>query len=283
MNFAWVIITAALTIADTFRRPIPGEIGYGTVTSLTYLLPLVIGWLHVRSEPEPNHLKESLEEASNVPLVATDDGSEPVLAGRPNRAIEYVKRMEVNDVRRDESKANPIFNYSRVFVWSQVAEIIFTLARNATANAERGHPVYRPTTIDGQETDTATEGRSWTTHEVIPYCEAVDTQFEGFSEGEPRPPTPLPPGSDGSHDVEAGLLPFSVPYTGILEPSLWAAGVWKRVALTTGIALGLQWGTTGAGIPGRPRMPIYFAADVRNFRHGIVPPPPGVECTSASL
>ena len=252
INFAWVIITAILTIADTFYRPIPGEIGYGTVTSLAYLLPLMIGWLYVGSEPVPNHLRDSLEEASSMAWVATDQGDEPVLAenmtGQPKRAIEFVKRLEVGPARRDESKTNPIFNYSRVFAWSQLAEDVFTLARNAAMRAEKGPPPRGPPTPDGREVNTVTGGGNWTVSEVIHHCEAPDTPFETVFRGVPRPIIQPPLRSAKSRSTVAGLLPFYVPYTGIKEPSPWGAGVWERVALATGIALGLQWGTTGAGI-----------------------------------
>ncbi|KAF9649011.1 hypothetical protein BDM02DRAFT_3114536 [Thelephora ganbajun] len=251
VNFAWVIVTAVVTIADTFYRPIPGEIGYGTVTSLAYLLPLMIGWLHVGSEPEPNHLKDSLEEASSVARVATNSGDEPVLAesptGQRRRAIEFVKRLDVDLARRDELRTNPIFNSSRVFVWSQIAEVIYTLARNAAAKGERRLPAHGSATMDGQEEKVAIEARNWTAYEVIYYCGGEDTAFERFFRA-PRPILPSLPGTSNSHGIAAGLLPFFVNYTGIQEPSLWATGVWKRVALATGLALGLQWGITGAGI-----------------------------------
>lgn len=253
MNFAWVIVTAVLTIIDTFYRPIPGEIGYGTVTSLAYLLPLVIGWLHVGSEPERNHLKESLEEASSVAWVATFDGGGPVplksLAGEPEQAIEFVTRLNVDRARRDESKTNPIYNYSRVFVWSQMAEVIFTLARNAVMRAKRGLPIHSRTTIGGREAEMATEGRNWTAYEVIHYCgpEAEGPIFERFL-GAPRLIIPLPLESSKPHTITAGLSSFFYPLAEIQEPSPWATGSWERVALATGLALGLQWGTTGAGI-----------------------------------
>jgi len=131
MNFAWVIIAALLAVIDSFYQPAPGEVGYGTVTSLAYLLPLVIGWLRVGSEPE---LKESLEKARGLAWVATDRRGEPTLAehliGQPRQAIEFVKRTDVDPARNDELTTNPIFNYSRVFSWSQMAEVIFTLERN---------------------------------------------------------------------------------------------------------------------------------------------------------
>ena len=212
----------------------------------------MIGWLHVGSEPERNHLRDSLKEASGVALFATDEGTVPVSAenfvGQSKQAIEVMTRLDVNPARMDETKTNPIFNYSRVFVWSQSAEVVFTLARNAATRTEKGFPVRGPPATDGQELNAATEGRNWTGLEVIRWCEAADAPFEMVFRGAPRPVVPSPLKSAKSHSTTAGLLLFFVPYTGIKEPSSWAAGVWKRVALAAGIALGLQWGTTGAGI-----------------------------------
>ena len=245
VNFAWVMITALLTIVDTFYRPIQGEIGYGIVASLAYLLPLMVGWLYVGSEPEPNHLRDSLEEASKLAWVATEQGDEPVLAesfiGQPQRAIEVVRRRHIDLARKDESKTNPIYNYSRAFVWSQVAEVIYASARNATTK------LHRSPTVNEREANATAEGRNWTAYEAIYYCEAEDTSFERFFRA-PRPIISPLPGFRRSHSTSAGLLPFFIPHSGLQEPSLWATDIWKRVALATGLALGLQWGTTGAGI-----------------------------------
>lgn len=102
---------------------IPGDSGYALVACWSFLLPLVVGWLHVGSQPEADHLRTALEEANLNASIATRD--EPTVAsaliGRPSRAIQYAKR----DVRRpqsDEKRSAPIFNYSRVFIWSQYAE-----------------------------------------------------------------------------------------------------------------------------------------------------------------
>ena len=220
MNFVWVVIAALLTIVDSFYRPTPGEIGYGTVTSLAYLLPLIIGWLHVGSEPEPNHLRDSLEEANRVAWVATHRRGEPVLAetlvGQQKRAIESLRRLNVDPARTDELTTNPVFNYSRVFPWSQMAEGVFRPAKNAATKAERGIPVG-----GCSESDAVTNSRNGTVDEVIRYCESE----------QPNP-------------VTAGPISNAA----IREHSIWATGVWNRVALATALALGLQWGTTGASV-----------------------------------
>ena len=241
MNFAWVIVAALLTIIDSFYRPIPGEIGYGAVASLAYLLPLIIGWLHVGSEPEPGHLRESLEEANDMAYVATDQSGLPILAkdlvSQQKWAIEFVKRSDVGPVRSDERRMNPIFNYSRVFTWSQTAETIFTFTKNAATKAEQG------LSVGGG----AVDDRNGTADEVIQYCEPESTPFEKFF-GAPRPIIPQPLGSPRSPSTAIGLLPFFTA-NGIQEPaSIWATDVWNRVALASCLALGLQWGTTGAAM-----------------------------------
>lgn len=249
VNFVWIIVSAILTIIGTFYAPVPGEIGYGTVTSLAYLLPLMIGWLYVGSEPESGHLKDSLKEANSVARVATDKRDEPVFAkdlkGQPNRPIEAVERHRVDLARKDESRTNPIFNYSRAFFWAQNAEVIYRLVRNAAEREERGVSVHCPSTMDGAGAR-ATKDRNWTANEVIRHCASGDTPFERFFKA-PLPILLSPLGfPNGSTTI--GLLPSFVGHKGIQEPSLWPAGTWERVTLAASLALGLQWGTTGAGI-----------------------------------
>ena len=253
VNFIWVLLSGLLTTIDTFSTPVPGEIGYAIVTTLAYLLPLTIGWLHVGSEPETNHLKESLEEANKIARVSVGKGEEPVLATRlteqPNRAIEIVKEEDVDFARRDELKTNPVYNYSRVFAWSQTAETIYRLTRNAAVKAEMGFRVgSEPPTVNGLGANVETEGQNWGVHEVIRYCGVEYIQPEKTS-GTPYPAVLSSPGPSTSHSPAADLpLPFYTNHTEIQESALWAEGVGKRVALAACLSLGLQWGTTGAGL-----------------------------------
>lgn len=205
------------------------------VTTLAYLLPVMIGWLHVGSEPEKGHLRDSLKEASRVVWVATDDGDEPVLAGgltHPRRAIESMKWADVDLARKDELKTNPIFNYSRVFVWSQIAFAVYTLTSNAAAEGER-EPQINPSspTMGDLRANMGTNGQHWTTREVIRSCVGERATI--------LLPLTIPNGPP---------LPSIADRAKIREPCFWAPGTWKRVALAASLALGLQWGTTGAGI-----------------------------------
>jgi len=156
-----------------------------------------------------------------------------------------VKRINIDPARSDESATNPIFNYSRVFAWSQMAEAIFASARNAATKAEQGIPVGGNPA--GTEGDVVTDSRSGTVDEVMQYCKEGSTLFEKFADPQysiasPSIGLPEPP------STPAGLVPSLTINVRNQEPSIWATGVWSRVALATVLALGLQWGTTGAAI-----------------------------------
>jgi hypothetical protein len=98
MNIIWTIVAFVFTIVDSFMSSDgsvtdPGDAGYSIAAVWIYLLPLVVGWLHVGSQPEADHLRNALEEAQGIAYVATT--TEPVLAtrvteatGRSTRAIE---------------------------------------------------------------------------------------------------------------------------------------------------------------------------------------------------
>jgi hypothetical protein len=141
MNIFWVSLACLLTIIDSFAdfggTPVPGDTGYAIVAVWSYLLPLVVGWLNVGSQPEANHLRFALEEASLNAWVATTN--EPVKAsqrsGNPGRAIEYASRY-VGPVQSDEKRTAPVFNYSRVFIWSQQANVLLQLYENASDKVE---------------------------------------------------------------------------------------------------------------------------------------------------
>ena len=283
MNIVWVIVAFALTIVDSFVDfdhfiTVPGDAGYSIVAAWTYLLPLVVGWLHVGSQPEANHLRHAMDEAHEIAYVAT--ATEPVLAtrvtGRSTRAIEPSTK-HIDYVNADEKKTTPIFNYSRVFVWSQNAEHILRLYEHAATKADQRTPVQ-----DGGEWMSNDDGtilahdRVGTEAEVVQYCmeehEAPDPrdgspQFPvPFSPYSPFPPSPGPsamaflaagtyvgadayahrhlPSASSRYDVEAP----SAGVRAVAKRPVFATEVFQRVAFATVLALCLQWGTTGAAL-----------------------------------
>ena len=232
MNFVWVIFATLLTVIDSFYSPPTSDVGYAIVATWTYLLPLIMGWLHVGSQPEPNHLKDCLEAANQLAWVATDERDSPILAtsilGQPTQAIEFV-RGDMDPAREDDLRAIPLFNFRRAFVWSLNADHVLSLVRNASVRAGLRIPVdnYGPgqgaAWVAGGPGNVARENRVGTKQQVINYCAEINAPFEEVF-GAPNP-------------------------IALRRPSTrWAPGIRSRVALAALFALGLQWGTVGAAV-----------------------------------
>lgn len=287
MNILWALVALFFTIVDslvdfdTFYT-LPGDAGYSIVAVWTYLLPLVIGWLHVGSQLEAGHLRDALDDAHEMAYVAT--ASEPILAtritGRSTRAIEPSTR-HIDHVNADEKKSAPVFNYSRVFIWSQHAEYILRLYEHAATNVEKKIPVQHGAIWKSEDIDTIeAHDRIGNEVEVMRYCAE---ELEATVNPSPRhnfPPFPTPlvhglpfpvspepstpatlvsngsyqntdyfpyrtvPGTPSKYDEEA--LPAE-PRAASQIP-VFATEVLQRVAFAALLGLGLQWGTTGAAI-----------------------------------
>jgi len=286
MNIVWVLVAFLLTIIDSFVDfdhfiTVPGDAGYSIAAVWTYLLPLVVGWLHVGSQPEADHLRDALDDAHDIAYVATS--TEPVLASRVTghaaRAIEPSTR-HIDHVNADEKKAAPIFNYSRVFIWSQHAEYILRLYEHAANKADRRITVQRGGEWMGNDDGTIpAPDRVGNEAEVMEYCmdehetpsdpNPRDTppQFTApFSPYSAFPPSPEP---SAMAFLTAGMYANAGAYVHRRHPSelskfeeegapaevraepekpLFATEVFHRVAFATFLALGLQWCTTGAAI-----------------------------------
>lgn len=126
MNILWIASAFVLTMIESlvdFDHFLSAPTEYAMLATWSYLFPLpVVSWLHVGTQPEPNHLKAALDEASINTRVATT--TVPALAhntdGRSGRAIERAGPDD-HQVQNDEA---PIFNYARMFVWYQQYEYI---------------------------------------------------------------------------------------------------------------------------------------------------------------
>ena len=280
MNIIWVLVAFWLTIVDSFVDfdnfiTVPGDAGYSIAAAWMYLLPLVIGWLHVGSQPDSDYLRNALEDANKSACVAT--ASEPIPAMRvTGYAIEPSTRY-IDHVNADEKKTAPIFNYSRVFIWSQNAEHILRLYENATAKADRRVTVRRgvertPSHDDGT---IPADDRIGNEAEVVWYCtDEPDAIGHNSIDVIPQSPIPLTPYSPSplSPDLPAtapptttGMYPNahrrftsrtskydeeapSAEARAIPEKPVFATEVFHRVVFAVVLTLALQWGTTGAAI-----------------------------------
>ena len=202
MNILWVLVAFLLTIVDSFVDfdhfiTVPGDAGYSIAAVWTWLLPLVVGWFHVGSQPDSDHLRSALDDAHESAYVAT--ALEPALAtqvtGRSTRAIKPSAR-HIDHVNADEKKTAPIFNYSRVFIWSQNAEHILRLYENATAKADRKIPVRCGENWTSNDDSTIrADDRTGNEAEVVLYCtdELPDTVGHGPIDSTLKLPTPQHP------------------------------------------------------------------------------------------
>ena len=282
MNIIWALVALSFTIVDSlvdfdYFLTVPGDAGYSIAALWTYLLPVVVGWLHVGSQPEADHLRNALNEAHEVAYVATS--SEPVPATRiPNRstrAVDPSTRL-IDYVNADEKKTAPILNYARVFIWSQQAEYILKLYECAAARAEKRITVqHGGEWTSGDEDNIVARDRIGNEEEVVQYCMHGPETNPSPSHGFWQPPTPFAPYSALSPSTNPSSMTFgmgvadanfadelTIPTVsfkydqGALPEGLravpekpeFATEVFQRVAVATFLALALQWGTTGASI-----------------------------------
>ena len=259
MSFILAIFSLVLAVADSIISR-PGDTGYGIAAIWTFLFPLVIGWLHIGCEPEPSHLRNSLAVANRNAWVATRQRDHPTYMTSP---IEFAEADDVHPARKDELKPVPVFNYSRAFVTPMTAEVVLRLMRNAAANVKQKIPVGNSVGVgvlewaEGGRDGVLPRNRVGTTDEVVRYCTGV-FQRPKWNSG---PITPF-----GIQLPELNDTTNSLPEDGLIIPSRWAPGVWKRVAVASILALGLQWGTAGTAL----------------FIHYIAPPP-GMGCRAFSF
>jgi len=264
VSYVLVIFSVILTIMDSITSPPPGDTGYSTAAIWTPLLPLIIGWLSIGCEPGPGHLRNSLDTANQKVWVATERRDKPA---KGSLVIEFAKAGDVDLARKDELKPVPIFNYSRAFTTPLNAELILGLMKNAATNAEQRIPVANvmgrivPVWVEGEGNEISDENRVGTDTEVTEYCTRILPQL-GLNSSSTSPLGIQSPEMASSNNT---LLPL---HNARLDrnSSRWAPGIWKRVAIATALALGLQWGTAGAAVM------IHYTA-----------PPVGLGCRALSF
>ena len=293
MNIVWVLIAFLLTIVDSFVDfdhfiTTPGDAGYSIAAVWTYLLPLVVGWLHVGSQPDADHLHNALNDAHEIAYVATDSEPAPAtkVTGRCTRAIDPSTR-HIDHVNADEKKTVPIFNYSRVLIWSQNAEHILRAYERAATKAEHNITVHGGEWIGNDDGTIAAHDRIGSEAEVMQYCTEDPEVPVGPNPiySPPQPSTtltpqlltpltpdsapPLSPEPSANAFVTAGTYASAdvfahrrfptasskydeeappVEVQAVPEKPVIATEVFQRMIFATVLALGLQWGATGASI-----------------------------------
>ena len=250
MNIIWVLVAFAFVIVGSLVDfndviSVPGDAGYPIAAVWTYLLPLVVGWLHVGSQLEAGQLDRALKDANHTAYVATAGAPAPATGIPPviEQSVEFI-----DHVNADEKKTAPIFNYARVFIWSQHAEYILGLWQRAAENARWKITVRRGGVWTSNEDSINDEDRIGNEEEVVEYCMEKLRDVANLSPplGPQHFPVPYTPRSfylttaaPGDKEAAEADTPTN---------SIFATEVFLRVAFAAILAHVLQWGTTGASI-----------------------------------
>jgi len=218
-SIVWVIVSFAFTIIDSFTNP--GENVSSTGQRIGFLwlwlIPIVVGWLWV-PVCSRDKLRAAIDKANNLAYLAPRDrlshtnGSPNTNAPSHRQAIRVHKKEE--DFTKDVAMTVPLFNYSRVFMWSQVVETVaqaFEHADRRAGTRVAGGPRKEWVHPGDKHPVNRRDGRTRTISQVQAYC--------GFPiQGDKEPIQPAP------------------------------SGMWTRILIASVFALGLQWGTTGPAV-----------------------------------
>ena len=221
-----VMFTALLEIIDSFYNPPSDGIGYSTVTVWTFLLPLVVGFLRVYSKPRPDHLREYLENANMIVRGGADHGDGPVRAS--DTTVSMIQAIGFTGIGETDLPRMDELRTIPVFNYARA----FIWSQQA--------------------------------HYILSLVRTTSTNEELWI-----PPDGDDPGEDAERVINNN---WSIKNKNRLGPeeqgrqSRWAPGIWRRVGSAMVFALGLQWGTIGAGM-------------VINYRV----PPVGLDCRTLSF
>ncbi|KAL0065615.1 hypothetical protein AAF712_007393 [Marasmius tenuissimus] len=118
---AWVVITYAFTIANSFT---------GDVTTKTAI-----------NGHDSMMVKKALDRANKIAYVVGPSDRDPVLASRisGHRAI-YLDRDRAHTLHPDQRVTVPIYNYARLFTWTEAVREVATCFSNATTRADSFEP-----------------------------------------------------------------------------------------------------------------------------------------------
>ena len=218
----WVVVAFAFTIIDSLMNL--GEDvnsnGQGVGSLWLWLIPIIVGslWVPVSSYDK---LRAAIKKANELAFVAARDGlpqiKDPLNFDTPmrvsashERAIRMCKKGKV--FTKDATRAAPVFNYSRIWEWSSVVDMIARAFEQADRNGKRHKPADSGKEWVPREDKHLRyhrDNRTGTLAQLQVYC--------GFSLHENKEPIqPVP------------------------------SGMWERIFLASIVALGLQWGTTAS-------------------------------------
>jgi hypothetical protein len=143
-SIIWVSLAHLFTVIDAFISLPPnptgdsisqGSDGQAVGTVWLWLVAIVVGWLQISPKCDRKRLDAALFHANEIAHVATDKGSQLIC---PAEAAFTMHRASQDALDVDVECSPPIFNYARVFLWTQNVEQVVAVFCCA-ADRARGH------------------------------------------------------------------------------------------------------------------------------------------------
>ncbi|KAL0581297.1 hypothetical protein V5O48_000780 [Marasmius crinis-equi] len=212
-SIAWVVVAYIFTVIDSFTDNLETTVevnGQAVGSIWLWLIPVVVAWLQISPKCDAVKVRQALDRANEIAYVATYDHT-AVLASRlsSQRAIRVdIDRRQM--LRSDQYISAPVYNYARVFTWTEVVQKVAACFSEATRHADLFEPVNPDMEwVEGDRyVKVRPQNRSGASFQVETYCTTVQpSQLDHFE-----------------------------------------SGVWSRMTLGILAALGLQWGTAGAAV-----------------------------------
>ncbi|KAF9261139.1 hypothetical protein L218DRAFT_946325 [Marasmius fiardii PR-910] len=211
-SIAWVVIAYVFTIVDSFTDDVEQSVetnGQAVGSIWLWLIPVVISWLQISPKCDSKRVKQALERANSIAYVATYDHS-AIHASMVNsqRAI-YLCSDRHQTLYNDQHISAPVYNYSRIFSWTNAVRKVAICFSEATRHADLFEPVNPEAiwVLGDRHAKVHPENRSGSSVQVETYC---ISELDG--------------------------------------PLLYGSGIWTRILIASIFALWLQWGTAGGAI-----------------------------------
>ncbi|KAF8876581.1 hypothetical protein BD779DRAFT_1677739 [Infundibulicybe gibba] len=139
ISLAWAMLAYTFTLIDAFGNNFLDsvEASGGSIGTLwLWLLPIIIGWLHVTPKCESKGLINALNASNQIAHIQTmDRGAVHASTESGTRAISFDREYG------NEVSACTTNNYTQTFSWAQNVDIIWDAFKEAAARAYQHKPV----------------------------------------------------------------------------------------------------------------------------------------------
>ncbi|KAG9309679.1 hypothetical protein JVU11DRAFT_10351 [Chiua virens] len=218
-SILWVVIAYLLTVAHSIdniaQDPSNGQ---ETASGWLWLLPVVVGWLVLSPKCDYKRVLDAYNKANRRAFVANlYDPSGPSTHVTSSFGLTITLnpywKQRPDIISPDEIRIPPIFNYARVWLWSQNAYMTSLFYRTAGEKSNRRIGVDDQPIPGSAHDDVPRESRLGNRDQIIRYCHPDNHEYSRSS-------------------------------------VLWPPGMFRNMVVASLMALQLQWATTSAAILG---------------------------------